>query len=75
MHNFVSVHELQSFVGRFFLVTPTSQGSHATICTVGDGVEGRCPELFPKYWSESHFLMGINIHVYKEEDLNIEDLY
>lgn len=49
--------------------------AHGTTCVVGGRADGECTELFPKYWTESHFLMGYGIYVYWHEDLSQEDLY
>lgn len=37
---------------------------------LGTGVEGQYVELFPKYYTKSHFFMGNNVYVYKEDDLS-----
>lgn len=48
---------------------------HATVCIIGYIVDGRCVELFNKCWTVSHFLMGNNVYVYKDEDLITDELY
>lgn len=60
---------LQTFEDQFLLVSPIVLEAHATIYVFGDGVEGRCVELFPKYYIESHFLLRNSVYVYKEKDL------
>lgn len=68
VHGLGSFLELQTYEEWLFLVTPISLEAHATVCTIGDGVEGTCADLFPKNWTESNFLMGNIIYVYKEID-------
>lgn len=46
-----------------------------TICNIGYGKEGKCIELFPKYWNKGHFLMGNMLYVYEEDVLSQEELY
>lgn len=38
-------------------------------------MDGRCAKMFPKYWTESHFLMGNNLYVYKKYDFYDEAQY
>lgn len=44
-------------------------------CAIGDRVEGICVELFPTYWTESHFLLGNHPYMYKEGDHSDEAWY
>lgn len=46
-----------------------------TIYDIGNEVEGKRVNLFPKYWIEGQFLMENGVYVYKEENLSLEDLY
>lgn len=45
------------------------------VCVVGDEVEEKYVELFPKYWNVSHFLMGNEVYIYKGQDLSHKELY
>lgn len=73
MHAFEPFPKLQPFEDLFCY--PIGSKVHAIIYDVGDIVEGRFVELFPKYWTKSHFLMGSIVYVYPEEDLSGEALY
>lgn len=60
---------------QFFLVTPINPKVHAAVCNISGGVEGRCFDLFPKYWNEGHFLIWNNTHICRENDLPDEARY
>lgn len=45
------------------------------VFTIRNRVKDKCVELFPKYWTESHLLMGNRVYVYKEEYISSENLY
>lgn len=66
---------LSPFEYWFFLVTVIHPEAHINVYVIGDIVEGRCAQLLSKYWTESHFLMGNEVYVYKKEDLTAEYLY
>lgn len=55
IHGFEPLMELSSIEDQFFLVTSVIQKSHSTICDVGNRVDGRCVNLFRKYWAEVTF--------------------
>lgn len=64
--------ELPYFLGRFFLVTLVNPVAHVTNYGVGSGVEGRCTNLFLKYWIDGYFLLGSNLFTYNEKELSEE---
>lgn len=66
---------LQHFKDQLFLITLIHPEAHVTVYTIGNEVDGKCTELFLKYWTERHFLMGNEVYVYKEKDLFEEDTY
>lgn len=67
--------ELPPFEDQFFLVTPASPKAHVIICNVVNGEDGRCVNLFLKYWTNDHFLLGNNFFAYSEKDLSEEARY
>lgn len=38
-------------------------------------MKGRCKPLFPHYWSEKHFLLGVGSYVYKESEFYVDDSF
>lgn len=58
VRGFMSLHELQTFEDWFFMVNLIRPKDHATVCGIWDIVEGKCVELFPMYWNESHYLFS-----------------
>lgn len=66
---------MNHFKDKFFLVTPLHEDSHAKIFVIETELEYRCMNLFCKFLSHGHFLMGNKLYVYKEVDLSQEDLY
>lgn len=58
---------LKHFEDRFFLVTLIHQEAYAVVYDVRDGVE---VSVFPKYWNDSHFLIGNGLYIYKEDDFS-----
>lgn len=67
--------ELRPFEDRLLLVTLVGSETHVRVFNVGSGVDGRCAELFSKYWIDCHFLLGNRLYVYKERDLSDEARY
>lgn len=63
---------LKHFEDRFFLVTLIHQEAYAVVYDVRDGVE---VSVFPKYWNDSHFLIGNGLYIYKEDDFSQKELY
>lgn len=55
---------LQHFKNLLFLVVPLYKEAHATVCTIGTGVENMCIGLFPKYSKKGHFLMENGLYVF-----------
>lgn len=69
IHGFKPLLELSPFLNRFFLVIPNNLESHVTIYDIGTGMKGRCTYMFPEYWNEIRFLLGISSFAYSEKDL------
>lgn len=61
---------LPHFEDRFYFVSSIRPEAHATVCAIRDRVKGKCDELFPKYQTETHFLMRNRLYVYKKEYLS-----
>lgn len=60
------------FKYQYFLVTPVNKKVNTKICKIERWPSYVCTDLFRKFWSQSHFLMGNKSYVYKEEDLSKE---
>lgn len=61
---------MKYFKDRFFLVTHFNEEAHAKIYYIDIESEYRCTNLFRKFRSQSHLLIGNEKHVYKEDDLS-----
>lgn len=75
MYGYGPLFRMHPFEFQLFLVTHMRLEAHATNYIVEGGLEGRFPELFPKYQTEISFLIGNNVYVYKEENFTTKYLY
>lgn len=69
IHDFRSLPDFQSFKDQFFLVNPVSPEAHVAVYDIDGRVEGKCVDLFSKYWIDVHFLLGNHLYVYNKKDL------
>lgn len=75
IHDFGPILKLQSFEYGLFLIASVSPEAHDVVCNIDDIVKGRYADLFSKYWTESHFLLGNCTYVYSEKYLPGEARY
>lgn len=75
IQGFGTFYELHPFAYQLFVVSSIHPKAHTAVCAVRNGVEGKCAELFSKYYTKSHFLIGNEMYVYIEENILIEYLY